>query len=94
MKILIIEDDKALSDSLRHLLEGKGFYCPCGGKIAVPNRSRMVWYVRAPRGPLPEGPVSEQWGEGKILEASVAEMHRWLKDHPDAFIAAIPDRVK
>ena len=25
MKILIIEDDKALSDSLRHLLEGKGF---------------------------------------------------------------------
>ena len=76
------------------LLEGKGFYCPCGGKTAVPNRSRMVWYVRAPHGPLPEGPVSEQWGEGKILEASVAEMHRWLKDHPDAFIAAIPDRVK
>ncbi len=25
MKILIIEDDKALADSLRHLLEGKGF---------------------------------------------------------------------
>ena len=68
------------------LLEGKGFYAPCGETVAACNTGKLTYYVRGEW----QGAVAENWGSGVITEpVSVEEMHTWLKDHPDAFIAAI-----
>ena len=68
------------------VLEGKGFYAPYGEKVSADNSEKLTWYVRGNW----NGEFADQWGEAYITEpVSVTEMHAWLKENPDAFIAAI-----
>ena len=68
------------------VLEGKGFYAPYGESIAADNSEKLTWYVRGNW----TGDASESWGNAKIVEAvSVTEMHAWIKENPEAFVAAI-----
>ncbi len=68
------------------VLEGKGFYAPYGEAVAADNSVELTWYVRGDW----KGEVKETWGNAKIVEAvSVTEMHAWIKENPDAFVAAI-----
>ena len=69
-------------------LSGKSFYCPYGVKTPIDNTEKRTYYVRGGW----NGPVAETWGEAVITEpVSVCEIHAWLKQHPDAFIAAIAE---
>ena len=68
------------------VLEGKGFYAPYGESVAADNSEELTWYVRGGW----QGDVAENWGEAVVTKAvSVADMHAWLKENPDAFVAAI-----
>ena len=68
------------------VLSGKGFYAPYGEKVAADNSQEMTWYVRGGW----QGASKENWGEAKIVEGvSVTGMHQWIKENPDAFVAAI-----
>ena len=68
------------------VLEGKGFYAPYGGAVSAVNDEKLTWYVR---GNWP-GEVAETLN-GAVLTKPVAvnEMHNWLKENPDAFVAAL-----
>lgn len=68
------------------VLAGKGFYAPYGEKCAACNDETLRWYVRGGW----TADVEETWGDAVVTSAvSVTEMHAWLQDHPDAFVAAI-----
>jgi len=68
------------------VLEGKGFYAPYGEKVSADNSVKLDWYVRGNW----TGDVAETWGEAVVTKAvSVADMHKWIKENPDAFVAAI-----
>ena len=68
------------------VLSGKGFYAPYGGKVAADNSVKLDWYVRGNW----TGDVAENWGSAVVTKAvAVTEMHAWLKENPDAFVAAI-----
>ena len=69
------------------ILAGKSFYAPYGGKVSVCNDLEMSYYVR---GAQWTGETVESWGQGVITApVSVAAMHAWRKENPDAFIAAL-----
>ena len=71
---------------LADLLAGRGFYTPYGPKTQVTNDAEMTYYVRGNW----EGEVQEHWGSAVLTKpVSVEAMHSWLKENPDAFIAAI-----
>ena len=68
------------------LLAGRGFYTPYGPKVAVSNDQEMAYYVRGNW----NGKVAETWGNAVVTEpVTVEAMHKWLKENPEAFIAAI-----
>ena len=68
------------------VLSGKGFYAPYGEKVAADNSEKLTYYVRGGW----NGEAAENWGDAVVTKAvSVTEMHAWLKENPDAFIAAI-----
>ncbi len=68
------------------VLEGKGFYAPYGASVKAGNSETLSWYVRGNW----TGEASDTWGSAKIVEdVSVTEMHAWIKENPDAFVAAI-----
>ena len=68
------------------VLAGKGFYAPYGERVAADNSVELTWYVRGNW----EGEAAETWGNAKIVKAvSVTKMHAWIKENPDAFVAAI-----
>ena len=68
------------------VLEGKGFYAPYGQKVAADNSGKLTWYVRGDW----KGEAADTWGNAKIVaDVSVTEMHAWIKENPDAFVAAI-----
>ena len=68
------------------VLNGKSFYAPYGGKVAAENGETMHYYVRGGW----DGEVKETWGNAVVTApVSVDEMHAWVKEHPEAFIAAI-----
>ena len=71
---------------LADVKEGKGFYAPYGPKVAALNSEKLRYYVRGNW----QGAVEETWN-GAVITAPVAvcEMHAWLKENKDAFIAAI-----
>lgn len=70
------------------VLAGKGFYAPYGGKVAADNSETLSYYVRGGW----DGGAAEHWGNAVVTgPVSVAEMHAWLKNHPDAFVAAVQD---
>ncbi len=69
------------------ILSGKGFYTPYSSKTAAENTQMLSYYVR---GGNYTGAVKEVWGEGVLTQPiCVSDMHRWHKDNPDAFIAAL-----
>ena len=68
------------------VLEGKGFYAPYGEKVAADNTEELAWYVRGNW----QGTVAANWNGAVVTEGvSVSDMHAWLKENPDAFVAAI-----
>ena len=70
------------------ILAGKGFYSPYGGKVSAVNEEEMRYYVRGAKWDNAE----ESWGSAVITKpVSVAKIHAWRKENPDAFIAALPN---
>ena len=68
------------------VLAGKGFYAPYGGHAAAVNDEKLTWYVRGNW----SGETMEHWGSAAVTApVSVAAMHAWLKENPNAFAAAI-----
>ena len=68
------------------VLAGKGFYAPYGGHAAAVNDEKLTWYVRGNW----NGETKAHWGNAAVTApVSVAKMHAWLKENPDAFAAAI-----
>ena len=68
------------------LLEGKGFYAPYGETVCACNDGKLRYYVRGNW----QGQVAETWNGAVVTEpVAVSEIHAWLKENPDAFIAAI-----
>jgi len=70
------------------LLEDKGFYSTYGETVDVDNSECLTWYVRGSW----NGDVTDTWGDAVITgPVSVADMHAWRQNHPDAFIAAFAE---
>ena len=70
------------------VLAGKGFYAPYGAPQSADNSEALRYYVRGDW----NGEVTERWGDAVITGAvAVSDMHAWLKENPEAFIAAIGD---
>ena len=70
------------------LLAGKSFYAPYGAKVSVDNSASMRYYIRG--GNFPAEQVAERWGNAIITApVSVESVHSWLKENPNAFIAAL-----
>ena len=68
------------------VLAGKGFYAPYGAKVAADNSEKLTWYVRGDW----KGEVLDNWNGAALTKpVSVTEMHAWLKENPDAFVAAL-----
>ncbi len=65
---------------------GRGFYAPYGEKTGADNSEQLRYYVRGGW----DGPADQDWDGAAVTQpVAVADMHRWLKAHPDAFAAAI-----
>ena len=68
------------------VLAGRGFYAPYGSRVTADNSEKLTWYVRGGWA----GVVEEVWDGAVVTKpVSVADMHAWLKENPDAFIAEI-----
>ena len=68
------------------VLEGKSFYAPYGPKVKANNSDMLRYYVRGDW----NGEIEETWNGAVITKpVAVNAMYAWLKEHPDAFIAAI-----
>ena len=68
------------------LTQGKGFYSPYGEAVSACNEEEMTYYVRGGW----TGDVVEDWGSAVLTApVSVSRMHAWIRENPDAFVAAI-----
>ena len=77
-------------EDLIDFLRGRGYYGTCGKKTPVRNEEKLHFYVRGT--PWPKEQTLERWGHGVVTKPiTVDQMHLWLKDHPDTFIAALPE---
>ena len=75
-------------EDLVDLVNGNSFYCPYGGKVSVVNGEKLRYYIRGGKD-LP-AKAAEIWGGAVVTEpVSVDVVHAWLKENPDAFIAAL-----
>ena len=73
------------------VLAGKGFYSPYGKKISAVNTDMLCYYVSGVRDSWLEENRQTSWGDGIITKpVTIKAMHTWLKEHPGAFIAALP----
>ena len=74
------------------LLSGKSFYCPYGKKACVDNSGKLTYYVRGEADAWLTENTAENW-DGAIVTkpVSVEAMHKWLKENPTAFIAAMAE---
>lgn len=69
--------------------KGKGFYRPFGAKVTVDNGVKLRYYVRGTEDAWLKEHTASHFGAAAVTEeVSVEEMHRWLRDHKEAFIAA------
>ena len=74
------------------VLCGKGFYSPCSGTAKAENTDTLCYYVRGGKDAWLEENTAETWGEAVITKpVSVEAMHSWLKNQPNAFIAAFAE---
>jgi hypothetical protein len=72
------------------LLQGNGFYAPCEASVAAKNDGKLCFYVRGASDTWLDANTAESWGEGIVTKpVAVDEIHGWLKNHPDCFLAAI-----
>ena len=72
------------------LLAGRGFYSPCGEKAPVCNEEKLCFYIRGNADAWLDTNKAEAWGNAIVTgPVAVAEAHAWLKEHPEAFLAAI-----
>ena len=72
------------------LLAGNGFYAPCTGTVAAKNDGLLRFYVRGASDAWLQSVTAESWGSGVVTEpVAVDEIHAWLKNYPDCFMAAI-----
>ena len=68
------------------VLSGKGFYAPYGPAVQADNGQTLCYYVRGSW----TGETTQDWGCGVITgPVAVGDMHAWLADHPDAFVAGL-----
>ena len=75
-------------------LSGRGFYCSYGEKVTVNNEEKRAYYVRGAKDAWLEANADETWGEAIVTKpVSVQDMHAWLKNNPNAFIAALPEKA-
>lgn len=75
-------------------LNGRGFYCGYGPKVSVCNEEKRSYYVRGTKDAWLEENTEELWGKAVVTKpVSVQDMHKWLQNHPDAFIAAMPEKA-
>jgi homoserine dehydrogenase len=75
-------------------LRGNGFYCGYGQKVEVRNEEKLRYYVSGGVDAWLENNAAEHWHGAIVTEpVSVSEMHRWLQQHPGAFIAAISEEI-
>ena len=75
------------------IMAGRGFYCPYGAKVAVLNDKLLRYYVRGDKDEWLIANKKEVWGDAIVTKpVRVDEMHAWLKQHPNAFIAALPEK--
>ena len=73
------------------LLCGRGFYSPYGEKVQAANDEALCYYVRGEADSWLLSHKADAWGDAVITQpVSVAQMHAWLADHPNAFAAALP----
>ena len=73
------------------VLAGKNFYSPYGPKTPAQNEDNMVFYVSGVKDAWIEEITAETWGNAVVTKpVSVAKMHAWRKENPNAFIAGIP----
>ena len=73
------------------VLAGKGFYSPYGKKISAVNTDMLCYSVSGVRDSWLEENRQTSWGDGIITKpVTIKAMHTWLKEHPGAFIAALP----
>ena len=73
------------------VLAGKGFYSPYGKKVSAVNSDLLCYYVSGAQDAWLDENKQTCWGDAVVTRpVSVEAMHAWLKDHPDAFIAALP----
>ena len=70
------------------VLSGKGFYAPYGAPQQADNSETLRYYVRGSWA----GEVTEHWGDAVITApVAVSDIHAWLKENPEAFLAAIAE---
>ena len=70
------------------VLAGRSFYSPYGKQVKAENADKLVYYVRG--GNIPSDWTDEAAGEAVFTKpVAVTQMHAWLKENPDAFIAAV-----
>ena len=74
-------------------LSGVGFYGPCGPKTPVCNEDPYCYYVKyEAEDTWLEANRQETWGRAVVTKpVTVSAMHTWLKEHPGAFAAALPE---
>ena len=74
------------------VMAGKGFYAPYGATVQATNADRLQFYVRGNADSWLQEHTSQNWGTGIVTTpVCVSEMHAWLKDHNEAFIAAMAE---
>ena len=75
---------------LMDILAGNGFYSPCAGTVDVCNEGELSFYVSGAKDAWLEENAAETWGDAIVTKpVAVSAMHAWLKNQPDAFMAAI-----
>ncbi len=76
------------------LLAGKDFYSPYGPKVTADNTDKLRYYVRGSMDAWLEENREDTWGDALITApVSVADMHAWLKQRPDTFVAAFGENI-
>ena len=74
------------------VLSGKGFYSPYGPKVSAQNTDTLCYYVSGGTDGWLKENTAETWGDAVITKpVTVEAMHTWLKNQPNAFIAALAE---
>jgi len=72
------------------VLAGRGFYSPYGKTAAAENNEQLCYYVSGVTDDFLKENTQEVWGSAIVTKpVCVSQMHAWLQNHPDAFIAAL-----